>query len=273
MAHIQLNFYSNALKKNANVIVFIPTVSADDYLMGGSVRYGHKGLKYQTLYLLHGSYGDYLDWSRFTGIERYAQDKVLAVVMPSGENSGYVNMAFGEAYETYLTKELPEFMEKMFPVAKKRENTFIGGLSMGGYGAFHCALKCPERYGCAVSLSGALDMQMLQNSRVPHITNMSLNYRKAVYKDFNKIRGSDADIFYLLEEAVKGRKDLPKLYMACGQEDFIFEENENFYNKAEKLSVSVEYIRDHGIHEWDYWDVHIRMALDWLPCKKDLVEE
>ena len=241
--------------------------------MGGSVRYGQKGLKYQTLYLLHGSYGDYLDWSRFTGIERYAQDKVLAVVMPSGENSGYVNMAFGEAYETYLTKELPEFMEKMFPVAKKRENTFIGGLSMGGYGAFHCALKCPERYGCAVSLSGALDMQMLQNSRVPHITNMSLNYRKAVYKDFNKIRGSDADIFYLLEEAVKGRKDLPKLYMACGQEDFIFEENENFYNKAEKLSVSVEYIRDHGIHEWDYWDVHIRMALDWLPCKKDLVEE
>lgn len=273
MAHIQLNFYSNALQKNANVIVFIPTVSADDHLFGSSIRCGQKNLKYQTLYLLHGSYGDYLDWSLFTGIERYAQEKVLAVVMPSGENSCYIDMAHGEAYETYLTKELPAFLEKMFPIARKRENTFIGGLSMGGYGAFHAALKCPERYGCAVSLSGALDMQMLQNSTAPHIAKMSVNYRNAVYEDFSKINGTDADLSYLLEKAAKEQIDLPKLYMTCGQEDFIFEENESFHKKAKKWNVPVEYIRDHGVHEWDYWDAHIRMALDWLPCKKDLVEE
>ncbi len=110
MAHIDCSFFSTSLKKNAHVIVFIPTVSADDYLEERAVDYYKEEKRFPVLYLLHGSYGDCMDWSRFTGIERYAQEKGIAVIMPSGENSSYVNMESGEAYLTYITRELPEFL-------------------------------------------------------------------------------------------------------------------------------------------------------------------
>ncbi|MEG1873912.1 MAG: acetylesterase, partial [Ruthenibacterium sp.] len=88
MAHIQCSFFSPALQKNANAMVFIPTVSADDYLGDEPMPdYCAADKKYQTLYLLHGSYGDCNDWVHLASVERYAQEACLAVVMPSGENS------------------------------------------------------------------------------------------------------------------------------------------------------------------------------------------
>ncbi|MDD3206009.1 MAG: alpha/beta hydrolase family protein [Lachnospiraceae bacterium] len=273
MAHIQLNFYSQSMQRNEDVIIFLPTVSADDYLEGSDIHYGTKNAKYQVLYLLHGSYGDCTDWSRFTGVERYAQDKTLAVVMPSGENSNYLNMAYGENYETYLTEELPAFLTKIFPISKKREDTFIAGLSMGGFGSLHSALKKPELYGYVASLSGALDLQLLSNGTEAHTTKMSKSFRKAIFEDSNRITDSDADLLHLLENNIADKKELPRIFMACGTEDFIYPTNENFYKKAQEMGVAIEYLRAPGVHNWDFWDAHIKDVLDWLPCRHDLVIE
>ena len=49
-------------------------------------------------------------------------------------------------------------MRGWFPVSRMRRDTFVAGLSMGGYGAFKLAMRHPERYAAAASLSGALDM-------------------------------------------------------------------------------------------------------------------
>ena len=136
MAYMDCGFYSKSLMKNARILVFIPTMSADDYLTGNHADYYREHSKYQTLYLLHGSYGDCTDWTRFTNILRYAQERCLAVVMPSAENSCYINMAQGEPYLDYISLELPDFLSTLFPLSGKREDTFIAGLSMGGYGAF-----------------------------------------------------------------------------------------------------------------------------------------
>jgi S-formylglutathione hydrolase len=42
-----------------------------------------------------------------------------------------------------VVKELPEMVEKLFPVTDERS---ISGHSMGGHGALVCALRNPERY-------------------------------------------------------------------------------------------------------------------------------
>lgn len=271
MAHIQCSFYSQSLMKNANVIVFIPTENADDYLIGTDVHYGSKGGKYQTLYLLHGSYGGSTDWSLLANVERYAQSRALAVVMPSGENSNYVDMDKGEAYLTYVTEELPAFLSKIFPLSKKREDTFIAGLSMGGYGAFRCALAKPELYGFAASLSGALDMQELQKSTEAHALKMPSGYREAVFADRKHLEGTDNDLSALLAKRVSEKADLPQLYMTCGAEDFIYPTNEIFYDNACKLGVPVTFERAHGVHDWDFWDTHIREVINnLLPCCGDL---
>ncbi|MDD6661624.1 MAG: alpha/beta hydrolase family protein [Lachnospiraceae bacterium] len=265
MAHIDCSFYSPSLKKNAHVIVFLPSMSADDYLENREVHYYDKDKKYPVLYLLHGSYGDCLDWSLRTGIERYAQDKQIAVVMPSGENSSYVNMAHGEAYQTYIGKELPEFMVKMFPVSEAREDTYIAGLSMGGYGAYRIGLEYPETFGYIAALSGAMDMPGLLCSNVAHAQKMPANYKAAVYRDHHNMAGTRDDLPTLLKEQLEAGVTLPKLYMTCGTEDFIYPSNEAFYGKACELGVQVTYEKFPGVHGWDYWDAHIKDVLKWLP--------
>lgn len=264
MAHIQCNFFSQALQKNANVIIYLPTQDADDYLFGtGNAKYGRSRV-YKTLYLLHGSYGDYMDWTRLANADRYAQEHNIAVVMPSAENSKYLNMYLGENYMDYIGKELPEFLGTIFPLSDKREDTYIAGLSMGGYGAMRIGLEFPERFGAICSLSGGLDMDMLNtgNTTEAHVAKFDKNYMKAISPN-EKMAGTRDDLLYLLKAQLDAGKPIPKLFMACGTEDFIFPSNEKFYAEASKL-VPIDYTRAPGVHDWKFWDCHLQEALDWL---------
>ena len=228
MAHIQCNFFSQALQKNANVIIYLPTQDADDYLFGtGNAKYGRSRV-YKTLYLLHGSYGDYMDWTRLANADRYAQE------------------------------------HNIFPLSDKREDTYIAGLSMGGYGAVRIGLEFPERFGAICSLSGGLDMDMLNtgDTTEAHMAKFDKNYMKAISPN-EKMAGTRDDLLYLLKAQLDAGKPIPKLFMACGTEDFIFPSNEKFYAEASKL-VPIDYTRAPGVHDWKFWDCHLQEALDWL---------
>lgn len=270
MAHIQMNFYSNALLKNANVTVFLPTQDADDYLFGdGNAKYD-PAKKYQTLYLLHGSYGDCSDWSRLACVERYAQAHCLAVVMPSGENSAYLNMDAGENYLDYIGRELPDFLRTVFPLSPRREDNFIAGLSMGGYGCMRVGLEFPERFAAIASLSGALDLNSFHEHGGPHIEKMDPRYKRAVYGD-RELKGSRNDLLYLLKSNLAEGKPMPKLYMTIGTEDFLYPVNETFYAKAKELA-DIRYETFPGVHDWIFWDAHIQDVLNWLPLAEGKVD-
>lgn len=273
MAHLDCSFYSPSLRKNAKLTVFLPTMSADDYLYNDDhPRYFAPDAKYQTLYLLHGSYGDCMDWCLLANVERYAQDHCLAVVMPSGENSNYVDMAHGEEYLTYITKELPAFLTTLFPLSTKREDTFIAGLSMGGGGAFRAALARPELYAAAASLSGGLNKALRPTGTEAHAAKMPLNYRKACFGETGApaIGGKD-DLMAVLKADVDAGKDLPKLYHTIGDEDFLRESSEGFLEYAKGLGVDIEYHVHPGVHNWDFWDRYLKDVLDWLPLANDMV--
>lgn len=270
MAHLQMNFYSASLQKNANVIIFLPTQDADDYLFGtGNAKYD-PAKKYQTLYLLHGSYGDCMDWSRLASVERYAQAHCLAVVMPSGENSMYLNMDAGEPYLDYIGRELPAFLERLFPLSPRREDRFIAGLSMGGYGCLRIGLEFPGQYGAIASLSGGTDLQMLRENGGPHLEKMDKHYQSAVYGEQN-LRGTRNDLVTLLQQDLAEGKALPRLYMTCGTEDFIFPANESFYNAVKDL-VEIQYEKYPGVHDWNFWDTHIQDVMNWLPLANQKVD-
>ena len=151
MALIQCNFFSKSLMRTVPIQVVLPT----DKTLGpdGSAPQG----PFKTLYLLHGIFGNDTDWVCGTRVQSWAQDRNLAVVMPSGENSFYVDMPKASAYYgTYIGKELVDFTRRTFPLSHKREDTFIGGLSMGGYGAIVNGLQNPETFGAVCALSSAL---------------------------------------------------------------------------------------------------------------------
>lgn len=114
---------------------------------------------YRTLYLLHGLLGNYTDWVNSTNIQRLAEDHNLAVVMPSGENSFYIDQLLpNNDFGKYIGKELVEITRRMFPLSHKREDTFIAGLSMGGFGAMRNSLKYYDIFGYIATMSAALQI-------------------------------------------------------------------------------------------------------------------
>lgn len=272
MGFFQVNFFSPTLCFNTDIDVFIPTPNSDEILNHKKSEYLHDGAKFQVLYLLHGAYGDYTDWMRLTGIERYAQEHKLAVVMPSASNSFYQNMYEGSDYLTYLTEELPEFIAALFPVSRKREDTFVAGLSMGGYGAVKLAFEKPEQYAACASLSGAIDIcGVIEGIRQGKISGPF--QFDAIFETGFEVKGTNADLFALIQKRKEEKRPFPKVFQTCGTEDFIYETNVEARLKMEELGVDLTYEEYPGIHDWDYWDTHIQRALDWFPLKNDSLKE
>ncbi|MEZ4634024.1 MAG: alpha/beta hydrolase-fold protein [Caldilineaceae bacterium] len=152
MSFIQLDFFSETLQLASSMNVLLPrTTQAQRDKLGADHRY-------PVLYLLHGMSDDHTAWTRYTSLERYTRYLNLAVIMPAVHRTSYTNMHQGGRYWTFISQEVPALAHSLFPISTKRAETFTAGLSMGGYGAFKLALRQPERFSYAASLSGAVDM-------------------------------------------------------------------------------------------------------------------
>jgi len=273
MAAFECKMFSKALFSSVSVNVILPTPESGDYFFGTKTFYPEPGQKYQTLYLLHGFTADFSDWQRFSRIEGYAQEHKLAVVMPSANNSSYCDLPAGGDYFAYYTKELPEAMQALFPLSAKRENNFIAGLSMGGYGSIKAALRCPERYIAAASLSGGF------SSRAPGTEDKNgspvdtAKWRKGCYgENYEFYDPGKEDCFVMLRNAAENKADIPRLYVCCGTEDFIYPANRDFRDFALALGVDLTYEEGPGVHNWDFWDPYIRKVLGWLPLANGFVD-
>ena len=253
MALLSWNFHSQTLGISASANVILPQAAVE------------KGKKLPVLYLLHGLSDDHTIWQRRTSIERYVEPLGLAVVMPAVNRSFYANMAHGPRYWDFISEELPRLARSFFPLSDKRSDTFVAGLSMGGYGAFKLALSYPNRFAAAASLSGTLDIVQL----IATSDKADPNRRREMENIFGPpepVSGSGNDLFHLVDRLSK-RKRRPMLYQWCGTEDFFFEHNERFYRHAKKSDVRITYSKGHGGHTWDKWDEQIEKVLAWLPIK------
>lgn len=262
MALIHCDFFSEALGLSCSAYVILPQNTKNQIGMKGVV----KKEKHPTLYLLHGMSDDHSIWLRRTSIERYVADKGLAVVMPAVHRSFYTDMERGYKYWTFVSEELPEIMRSFFPLSDKREDNFAAGLSMGGYGAFKLALRCPDKFAAGASLSGAVDMVTRTKGVNDPLEPLSLEM-KNVFGDKGCVEGSDNDLMHLLEKVAASEGPKPMLYQCCGTEDFLYENNLRFKELAERLPIDYTYEEGPGTHEWGYWDRQIQRVLDWLPLE------
>ena len=265
MAFIQMSILSKSLMRTVPVNVILP---ADKMVFPGMPEPPEKPFK--TLYLLHGVFGSYIDWVNGTRIQRYAEEHDLAVVMPSGDNAFYVDQpGANNYYGEFVGKELVELTRKMFPLSRKREDTFIGGLSMGGSGAMRNGLKYWENFGCIVALSGALlveDMAKRTNDD-PFFLNRR-DYAEACFGDLSKILDSDRNPKYLVRQLKKEGRPIPRIYMACGDADSLLPANQDMAAFLKEQGADVTFEVGPGAHEWDFWDTYIRKAIEWLPTDK-----
>lgn len=209
------------------------------------------------IYLLHGLSDNCTGWSRYTAVERYAREKGAAIIMPEVQRSFYTDMAMGLPYFSYISQELPERCSRMFGLSKEKENCFIMGLSMGGYGALKCALTAPENYAGCASFSAVTDIA----GRV----NDSEGMRR---REFQAIFGPELEVpqnvrlDWLLEQQI-GR-DLPRFFMTCGEQDSLYPQNCRFAESLTEAGRDLSFHSWPGDHNWAFWDRSVQMALDYF---------
>ena len=257
MAILSLDLYSYELAMNTHAMVILPE-------RRGVPHEAHEGA-YPVLYLLHGHGQDCTSWVRMSRLESYVQNLDVVVVMPDGGRGCYVDGVSSHRYGAYLTRELPVAVANWFRVSPRREDTFIAGMSMGGYGVLRAALEFPEQYGAACGLSTAFH---LRADRLRGHAEQGLNI-----PDFSEIEGNFTNVFGPESGFVGSRFDLealartvngsggpkPRVLQLCGTGDPLRAENAAFAAFVERECPGLDWTYEErpGIHDFDFWDGEI----------------
>ena len=250
MALLTCDFFSDALQRGTSMTVVLPQPTEEQIGVSSVVQKDPP----RVLYLLHGLSDDHTAWVRYTSIERYATARGFAVVMPAVDRSFYANEKHGHAYWDYVSEELPQFVGRFLRLSKDPADTFVAGLSMGGYGALKHAMTHPERYAGVASLSGVADIRQLAGR---------LERAEIVTRVFGGDFAPEDDLFELL--ASVDPATAPRLYIGCGtEEERLMPPNERFVAEAQARGVDVTTDFRPGVHEWGLWDAQIQDVLDWM---------
>ena len=216
--------------------------------------YNNEAKKFPVLYLLHGLYGDYKNWTDKTAVANYAAGVDLIIVMPDANDSWYTNWATDpqQKYESYIIKDLLEEIDGHYRTLNTRDSRWIAGLSMGGYAALKFALKYPQLFSVAASFSGAFDAPSTLAARVPAFAPQL----QRVYGSADDRTRAENDIFRLSASADPTR--LPYFYITCGTADGFLATNRDFVAALPERKFYYEYHEFPGSHDWIFWERSLR---------------
>lgn len=216
---------------------------------------------YKTLYLLHGLYGSDDIFLANTSIQKFAEDYGIAIVISCGENSFYVDHEKSHRfYGEYVGQELLDITRNIFSLSDKREDTYIAGFSMGGYGAIRNGLKYSQNFSKIGMISAALITEDIVNYTDDSNVLRSRDFYESIFGDLDNIKNSDKDPKYLIENC----ENIPDIYMACGDNDFLLEKNVDFYEYLKSKNIDAEFIQAPGEHTWEFCDKYIKEFIKTL---------
>jgi len=257
MAIIRTSVFSHVMARMINVDVVLPVEDS----IG-------REEKLKTLYLLHGYTDNQEAWIIGTQIALYAKEHNLCVVMPVGENSFYTDQSAAERnFGRFIGEELVQLTRRMFPLSHKREDTFIGGNSMGGYGALRIGMEYRDTFSHIAAFSPAifpeLSIGSLSERRMER-----RSYYESVFGELEKLPGSKNDVFSLAKGCVQD-KIIPNLYLYCGTEDFLYQADLGYHEQLVQMGYPHRWVSIPGVHSWQCWDQQIKDVLDtFLPLDK-----
>ena len=214
---------------------------------------------YPVLYLLHGWHGEYQNWSTLTKLAYYAESLPLIVIMPDAGDSWYVDSATSaqDKFEQYVIDDLIEEVDRHWRTLRCSRRRAIAGLSMGGYGAVKFALKYPDIFQAAASISGAF------NAASPELGNSRSDLQPSLMKAFDEAHSKTREQNDLFSLAASARpQSTAYLYIDCGNQDSSFlEPNRRFVSLLSQRNFAYEYHEYPGAHTWQYWDERLSAVL------------
>jgi len=235
-----VNTYSASMKKTIKAVVITP----DDYANAKALP---------VVYLLHGYSGNYSDWViKAKGFEKAVDLYQVIIVCPDGNNSWYWDSPVDSnfKYDTYVSKELVNWIDGKYKTIKDRRGRGITGLSMGGHGALYLALKHQDVFGAAGSMSGGVDIRPFPNN-----WDMALRLGKYSEHPDNWEKYTVINMLHLLQP------NSLAILVDCGTEDFFYKVNENLHEQLLYRNIPHDYISRPGAHNWNYWTNAIQYQL------------
>ncbi len=210
--------------------------------------------------MLHGVFGDHTNWDSLTEVAHYVQPLELIVAMPDADNSWYTNSAAAsqDRFEDYIVQDFVAEIERSYRVASDRLHRAVAGLSMGGYASIKFALKYPDRFVFAGSISGAFDATRDLHERRADLRDRLLE----VFDEIPSPLRDANDVFLLAETAVP--ESAPYLYVDCGTEDEFLSCNRELATLLANKGFQHRFVQAPGGHEWPYWDRRLPALLQSL---------
>ncbi|PKQ44765.1 alpha/beta hydrolase [Confluentibacter flavum] len=236
-----LMVFSKSMNKNIPNMVITPD------------NYASNNQRLPVLYLLHGAGGNFKDWiSKAPLVKQYANDFNIMIVCPDGGvTSWYFDSPIDDQmkYETYVSNELIEGVDKNYKTIPNKNGRAITGLSMGGHGALYLAFKHQDVWGATGSMSGGVDIRPFPN-------NWDIKKRLGTYPENkeNWEKNSVINLVYLLDADLK-------IIIDCGYDDFFFDDNKRLHDKLVERNIAHDYIERPGTHNWNYWTNAIKYQL------------
>ena len=256
MAYFRIEYFSNALCRGTSFEMLIP----NDFRKDLGEKAPDKPMR--TLFLLHGYTGKAGNWVPEDLPAKYN----FAVVMPTAENSFYLNgQSTGHAYQAMVGEELVGYVRQTFGLARRREDTFIAGMSMGGFGALHTGLAYPKTFGKIAALSSALIVHEIAHMK-PGGSNPVANYAyyHECFGDLETVEERDVNPEVLVRRLREKRAKIPDIFMACGTEDFLLENNRAMHRFLEDEKIPHQYHESAGGHDMVFWSEYITKAVKWM---------
>ena len=264
MAVFHVDLYSNTIGR---IIPMTAIVPIERQQRPGGPKAEMPAEPFRALYLLHGYNGADTDWIRGSRIGQLAMEHNRAVFMPAGENSFYLDDPIRNAnYSQLICEELIAFTRAVFPVSTRCEDTYLGGFSMGGYGALRNGFFRSDVFHGIIALSSAMIVDMLPRMKAMAANNSvaPVSYYEHTFGPLDEVPGSDRDPKALAKRIIDEQLPRPHLFMACGTEDFGIESNRQFSSYLNEIGYEHEFYTSPGVHNWAFWDEYIEKALHWI---------
>jgi S-formylglutathione hydrolase FrmB len=237
-----VNIFSNKMHRGYKCVVIKPA----------SYKTGTQ--HYPVVYLLHGAGGDYGNWvNNVPVVKELADTYQCLIVCPDGAvTSWYFDSPVDSSmrFETYVSKEVPVYIDKHYQTMPERRYRAIAGLSMGGHGALFLAMRHPDVFGAAGSMSGGVDFR-------PFPKNWDLAKRLGD-------PGPDGANWYdytVMKQVDNLKQGTLALIIDCGVKDFFIEVNRNLHKKLMEAGIDHDYTERPGQHNWQYWSNSVKYQM------------
>ena len=264
MAWLQVNFFSNCLMRSVPLNVLIPA----EYPVPPGAPLPEIRL-FKTLYLLHGYHGNCNDWLLGADVQSLSLEFSIAIVMPSGCNDFYVDAPNGSNnMSRFISDELVDFTRRLFPLSNRREDTILGGLSMGGYGTLYNCFAHSEVFGHGIALSapGFLERKRLDSvSEEPNFMGISRGFYREVFgEDIDSLPDSPMNPRIAASILRESGRPVPNMYIACGYNDMLKYDNRRLCKALDEIGIPYFYEEGPGTHEWSFWNPYLCRGLEHI---------